>query len=381
MKKDPKVSRPASRLPGPVSGLLLVLVLYVFFLSIRLIGEGCEFLGRGYAERIIRETASPLLGFVVGLLATSIVQSSSAVTSVIVAMCSTGHLTIRAAIPIIMGSNIGTTVTCTVVALGHISRRADFRRAMASATVHDFFNVLTAAILLPLELWTHFLERTASWLAWNCTGTRGVEFASPVKTALAPAVTAIEYVLRGIPTYPRSVVMLVLGLITLFVSIGAFVKVASAAFGGKMEVFFDRYITRRPFYALMTGLVFTALIQSSSATTSILVPMSAAGIFTLEQVYPIALGANIGTTVTAILAALAGNVLGLTAAFSHTLFNVTGVLMWFPVALMRRVPMWCARAVAALTARYRPLAFVYVGTVFYLLPVLVILLSRFVLRR
>merc|ERR1719266_1748929 len=93
----------------------------------------------------------------IGVLVTVLVQSSSTSTSIIVGLVSAGA-PVRTAIPMIMGANIGTSVTNIIVALTQAGDREQFRRAFACANVHDMFNWLTAALLLTVEVLTGYLE-------------------------------------------------------------------------------------------------------------------------------------------------------------------------------------------------------------------------------
>ncbi|MHC5143667.1 MAG: Na/Pi symporter, partial [Planctomycetota bacterium] len=132
-------------------------LLYLFLLSIGLMGSAFKGFGKGFAENLVATTSNPFIGLVIGILATSVVQSSSTTTSLVVGIVGSGGLTVGCAIPIIMGANIGTTVTNTLVSLGHVGRRGEFRKAIAAATVHDFFNLICVSIMFPLELITkHF---------------------------------------------------------------------------------------------------------------------------------------------------------------------------------------------------------------------------------
>ena len=122
--------------------LLIVLFLYIFLLSIGMMGAAFKGFGKGFAEVLLNTTNNSFVGLFIGILATSLVQSSSTTTSIVVGMVASGVLTLGNAVPIIMGANIGTTVTNTLVSLGHVTRREEFKRAIAGATVHDFFNII-----------------------------------------------------------------------------------------------------------------------------------------------------------------------------------------------------------------------------------------------
>ena len=171
--------------------LALLLLLYLFLLAIAMMGAAFKLFGKGFSEALISGTAHPVLGLMIGLLATSIIQSSSGTTSIVVGLVAAGALSVRGAIPIVMGANMGTTITNTIVAMGSLRRRAEFRRAFAGATMHDFFNLMTILLLFPLEQATHYLERTASWLSHLLVGAHELDFRSPVTEAVKPVAHAV----------------------------------------------------------------------------------------------------------------------------------------------------------------------------------------------
>ncbi|KAM7374635.1 hypothetical protein PAMP_007281 [Pampus punctatissimus] len=140
---------------------LLFLLLYIFVCSLDILGSAFQLAGGRVAGDIFQENAilsNPVAGLVVGILATVLVQSSSTSTSIIVSLVSSGLLDVQSAIPIIMGSNIGTSVTNTIVALMQAGEREEFERAFAGATVHDCFNWLSVLVLLPLEAMSGLLR-------------------------------------------------------------------------------------------------------------------------------------------------------------------------------------------------------------------------------
>jgi len=332
--------------------------------------------GASFAEQLIATTSNPLVGLFIGILATSIVQSSSMTTSMTVGFVASGVLTIEGAVPIIMGANIGTTVTCAIVSMGHIGRREEFRRAFAAASVHDFFNLMAVLILFPLELATGILSRGAKALAGLLVGGQSVSFASPVKQVVGPVVhqmvDAAEAAVGG-----QAAVLIVAGaLILLFGSLYVLVKHTKALAIGRAEIMIDRFMGRSGLAGMAVGAGITAVIQSSSVTTSLLVPLAGSGIVRLEKVFPVALGANIGTTVTALLASLAGDVRGLTIALVHLLFNLAGILLVYPAKPMRRIPLALARRLADAAVRSRRNALFFVLGLFYALPALLILIDK-----
>ena len=358
-------------------------VLYCFLLSITLLGEAFGSL-EGLSRALIASTKNPFVGLFIGILATSIVQSSSATTSMVVIMVAATELSVRNAVPIIMGANIGTTVTCALVSLGHITRKDEFRRAMSGALVHDFFNLIAVAVLLPLELATHWLERSATALSrvlWdpNSSTTGGYGFKSPLKAILKPIAKAMAALFKGETghlTVAGAILLLLIALALLFGALWLMSKMMRRAMVGRAENLIDRTIGRAPVLGLVVGLVLTAIVQSSSAVTSILVPLAGAGIITLEQIFPVTLGANLGTTVTALLAALAAGPAGLTIALTHLLFNLSGILLVYPFPPIRRIPIRLARAMADLSAESKPYAVAFVLGTFFVVPGILILLGR-----
>jgi sodium-dependent phosphate cotransporter len=122
----------------------------------------------------------------------------------------------------------------------------------------------------------------------------------------------------------------------------------------------------------------TVAVQSSSVTTSLVVPLVAAGVVTLRQCYPFTLGANVGTTCTALLASLAtvtaaeNGMVGVDTAFAHLLFNLLGIAIFYP---LKAIPIWLAERLADLAAESKRWAVVFVLAVFFGFPLLIILLS------
>ena len=357
--------------------LSLGVFLYLFLVSIKLLGTGFEMFGGGFAERLISSTSNPFVGLFIGILATSLVQSSSTTTCTVVGFVAAGILSLENAVPIVMGANIGTTVTSTIVSMGHVTRPEEFRRAMGAATVHDFFNVLTVIVLFPLELATGFLRRSAQAISTLLVGTESVTFASPVKKIVTPAVAQIVSLISRLAGEHTAVVVAITGIVLLLLSLYFIVAQAKSLALKRVEVVLDKLMGKSGVIGILVGCGVTAIIQSSSVTTSLLVPLAGAGIVRLEQIFPIALGANMGTTVTALLASLAGDARGLTIAIVHLLFNICGILLVYPFRPIRRIPIFLATRLANFAARAKGYtALLYIIGLFFALPALLILLSN-----
>ena len=144
-----------------VKAIIVILTIYLFLLSIKLLGHSFKLFGRGFAEAMIQMTSNPVAGLIIGIVATSLIQSSSTTTSIVVGLVAGGALSLYNAIPIIMGANIGTTITNTLVSMGHITNRVEFRRAFSASIVHDFFNICVVIVLFPVELRFHIIAKTA----------------------------------------------------------------------------------------------------------------------------------------------------------------------------------------------------------------------------
>jgi len=352
--------------------LALMMLLYAFLVGIGMLGQAFRMFSGGFVGGLIESASNPLLGLFVGVLATTLVQSSSTTTSLVVALVGSGSMPIETGIPIVMGANIGTSVTNTLVSLGHISRGQEFERAFAASTVHDFFNILAVLVLFPLQVTTNFLGTLSSRLADLFQEVGGLTFASPLKIVTEPVVKAVAQVLEGHPW-----ILLVLALLVMFASLRYLVVALKAIVLGRVEAFFDRTLFANAGRALFFGLVITVLVQSSSITTSLAVPLAGAGILTLLQIFPYTLGTNIGTTITAILAALAvGEISAVAVAFAHLLFNICGIVLIWPLPAIRNIPLRIANGFAAIAANHRWIAIAYIAICFYAVPFTAILLLR-----
>jgi len=369
----------------PLARVLAVLaLLFIFLLGVNGLGDAFKSLGRGLLDSFFQATENPFMGLMVGILATTLVQSSSVSTSLIVGLVAAPEnaLPIANAVPMIMGANIGTTVTNTLVSLAHMGRKDEFYRAFSVATVHDFFNFMAVVILLPLEMATGYLQKTATWLSSSLTGLGGVEYDSPIKGALKAALKPIKGGIHAVSDSERlqaTLLILVSGLLIYFALL-FLVKVMRGAMSSRVETMVSRGLYTSPIVAMILGVVVTVMVQSSSITTSLLVPLAGAGLITLEQAFPITIGANIGTTVTAFLAALAvtgpNALAGVTIAVVHLLFNVSATALIYPVKRIREIPLNMARRLARLAVRSKTMAIAYILILFYGLPALFALLNR-----
>ena len=369
-----RVSRRMSGWERAARLLALVALLYIFLVGVDILGEGISGLGSDFADTLFRGVANPLAGLAVGVLATVLVQSSSLTTATIVALVGTGVLSLEAAVPMVMGANIGTSITNTLASLGAIRRTNEFRRAFAGATVHDLFNILAVIVLLPIELLTGVLSRGAVALSGLFPGVTGGEFESPLKAAVGAGAGVFESMVGIVPGQGSAMLLIVLGLGLLFATLTLITKNMRLVVAGTAERSLNAVLGRSGLVGILVGIVLTVGVQSSSITTSLLIPMMAAGVLTLRNAYPLTLGANVGTTVTALIAALAvPQVEGLQIALVHLLFNIAGILIFYPAPFMREIPIKGAERLGDLAARRKTAVAGYVVSMFIVLPAVLIL--------
>ncbi len=370
--------RALGQLSGPARSALVVLLIYVFLVGVSSLETGIKIMGEDTQERLFSTVSNPFAALCVGVLGTVLVQSSSASTSVIVGLVASGALGVGDAVPMVMGANIGTTVTNTLVSLGHIRQSNEFRRAFAAATVHDFFNVCAVALLLPLELLFGVVSKPAEWLSGSLVGSAGSDWKSPVKAWVKEPVGWLKDLWGAVVENPnlRGVGMVLTGLVIVLVALAFITRNMKKLVADRVERSVNALLGRGGgALALLLGVVITIAVQSSSITTSILIPLAGAGVVTLRNAYPVTLGANVGTTITALLAALAASKPeALTVALAHTTFNVVGILLLYVVPVARSVPLIGAERLADVAVERRSLAVAYVAVAFIIVPLLGVVL-------
>ncbi|MCP3937967.1 MAG: sodium dependent phosphate transporter [Actinomycetia bacterium] len=373
------VSKFEERMPAPARAALVIALIYVFLVGVSSLEAGIKIMGADTQERLFSAVSNPIAGLCIGILGTVLVQSSSASTSVIVGLVATSQLGVGDAVPMVMGANIGTTVTNTLVSLGHVRRSAEFKRAFAAATVHDFFNVMAVAILLPIEVIFGTISSIAEAMSERLVGASGSDWKSPVKAWVKEPVSWITDFWGGIAEGNVGGTLVVLtGLVIILSALAFITKNMRKLVAERIEQSVNNVLGKAGgAVALLLGLIITVAVQSSSITTSILIPLSAAGVLSLRNAYPVTLGANVGTTITALLAALAASSPdSLTVGLAHTTFNVLGIFLLYVIPLARDVPIRLAERLAEIAVEKRTLAVLYVLGTFIVAPLLGVALLR-----
>uniref|UniRef100_H2YZA2 Uncharacterized protein n=1 Tax=Ciona savignyi TaxID=51511 RepID=H2YZA2_CIOSA len=457
------------RIRTVVIGILKVIVvlgcLYLFICSLVLMAESLNVLAGRVAVDVFTSNvflSNPITGLIIGILVTVIIQSSSTSTTIVIAMVASNVISVQKGIPIVMGANIGTSVTNTAVALTLSAKKEEFRKAFSGATVHDCFNILSVVVLLPLEIVSKYLESLSGAVIRSLGPIEGSGAPRLLRTLVQPVVdnlihvnlTVQKRIATGLYVEPDSSLVavscssrlkkyLILFCITqmvqtqldiccrhfeqfhwnqydrgvsgycdrsdfLFAKTGwtdgavggvlffmsaviliscllIMVKVLTSSLKGSFKKLIRKAINTnlpKPFgwlssyIALFVGCGVTMLIQSSSVVTSTLTPLVGLGLVKLKRMYAVTVGANMGTTLTAVLAALAtGNSNALQLAFCHFFFNINGFLLWYPLPFMRRIPMRAAKGLGNVTAKYRWFSVFYVICVFFIIPGIILGLS------
>ncbi|XP_002741947.1 sodium-dependent phosphate transport protein 2A-like [Saccoglossus kowalevskii] len=436
--------------------ILIFFFLYFFIVALALMGDAFTLIGGSAAGAALSDSTlldNPITGLMIGMLVTVLLQSSSATTSIIVSMVAADLIQVEQAIPMVMGANLGTSVTNTIVAGGQAGDRDTFRLSFAGATVHDCFNWLAVLVLLPFELLTGYLYHlTTAIVEGSDLNSFGSDDKVKITDPIVDKIIQINMdVLEGIAlgelepgekslvdrwcewedvyynetsfysvngtnytevdeVYNYTVYIErcdflfahcdladeVIGLILLVVSLAllmgcliGIVKVLGSMLRGSaanatkkfLNANFPGYLSWLTGYiAILIGAFFTMLLQSSSVFTSMLTPLVGMRVITLARMYPLTLGANIGTTFTSLLAAFASSDSqdfeeGVQISLCHLFFNLTAIAIFYPIPFMRRPPIGGAKFLGNTTAVYRWFSLAYLLIVFFLIPVIVLMLS------
>lgn len=362
--------------------LLSVLgAIYLFLAAISAFETGVGMLGQTLVDRVFEAVSDPFAGMAAGLLATVMIQSSSATTSIIVGLVGAGVITVEAAVPMVLGANIGSAVTSTLASLGNIRQGVYFERGFAAATMQDFYNILAVTLFLPLEVGFHIISRAARVLAdwvrlWapdSQPASGGFSFGDFVD---APA-KALEGLIEGWAWGTAGgVVMIGLAVGTLVFALVTITRLMKSIASSRIEGAVNAILSRRGgAMAVVVGLVTTLIVQSSGIVNAIMVPLAASGILSLPNAFPIILGADLGTTATAVLASTAASSPeALVIAMAHVVINFVGIFIFYPMRV-RQVPIRLALWLSRTAMRNKTWVAVYILTVFVVAPVLILILS------
>lgn len=351
----------------------IITALLIFLFSLDLMIAALQHAGKSITDVIILATSNPFTGLFIGLLFTAIIQSSSVTTSMVVALVATGSISLQGAVPIIMGANVGTTITSTIVSLSFITKKKEFSRAVAAGTYHDFFNILTVVILFPLEYYFGFLSGLSQTIANLFFMQPIVNTSSQISWFAILFDPTIQWLVKNMSNSFWTVLM---AIFLLFGSIVFFRKIITNILGLTSPGRFQRFFFKSTIKSFGWGLLTTAAIRSSTVTTSLVVPLVAKKVVKLKAAAPFILGANIGTTITAFIASSFNSNAAISIALAHFLFNLIGVVIFLPTPYIKEIPIRLANKLGKLTIRYRLAVFSYVLMTFFVIPFTLIFLSR-----
>jgi len=348
-------------------------ILLLFLLAIDLMIFSLSSIGLGAAKDLIQIAELPFISLFIGLLTTALIQSSSTVTSIAVAMVASGTISLDSGVFVVMGANIGTTLTSDIISLSYITNKSKFRLAISAGVVHDFFNILTVIIIFPLEYYYKILSESALYI----TKLLGVKNPPTNISDSTPVYSLIKPLTLGISNLVENYwVIGIISILLIFTAIKLFSRYSYKLLIGKSKDKLKSYIFSNPFKSFSWGLLFTGALQSSSITTSLSVPLVATRKVLLSSVFPFIMGANIGTTITALLAAIYKSEAAVSLAIAHLIFNLIGVLIFLPFNVIRNFPVELASRFGIKASENRLIGFFYIILTFFLIPFLLIYLSR-----
>ena len=390
-----------------VKGCLCLGVLYsvwAFLLILSVMGTGFKLLGGKDSAKMFDVADNPISGLMIGILATVLVQSSSTTTSIIVSLVGANELSVRNAVFMIMGANIGTSVTNTIISMGHMYNKNELRRGFSAATIHDIFNLLSVLIFLPINWAYPVFEKLTYEMVKDKNACEGdcekQEFLKPYVSPYSKGIASYDkkvakYVSQGncddgrcdkpllkdgllydwgMSDENAGIVLTVSSLLALCCGIFNIVYALQIIVKGPAARILKRVVGFNGYANILIGMIITILVQSSSITTSTLTPIAAVGLISLEDMMPLTLGANIGTTLTGVMAATvvtSNPVQAWQVALCHLLFNVCGILVWYPIPKMRQIPLSISKKLGQITnnSKYgKVFPLIYTSTVFLIIP-------------
>ncbi|TVP48636.1 MAG: Na/Pi cotransporter family protein [Mongoliibacter sp.] len=350
----------------------MLLAFLLFMLSIDMLTVSLVQFNSEFAQQLFQATNNPFVGLFIGLLMTALIQSSSTVTAMVVAVVAAGTLSLEQAVPLVMGANIGTTITSTLVAFSFIMKKNEFKKALSAGVLHDIFNILTVLVLFPLEVYFGFLSQMAIYITNtffdttvtdNGNYTYNVLFTRPVTMWLVNLISQ-----------PLISLLLAIALVFAsikFLSVSVFRVFMSPSYNNA-----SKHIFQRPYIAFLYGIFFTAAVQSSTVTSSLIVPAVANRKVSLVKAFPFIIGANIGTCITAAIAAIYKTEAAISIAIVHFLFNFFGALLFLPFPAIRKIPVKLSTYLGRESVRTRFVGFAYIVFTFFIIPFLLIYFNK-----
>ena len=378
--------------------LILAVGIFLFISSLEGVKSGFKIIFAEWQKGIlgmITANTAPLTGLAIGILGTALVQSSSAVVAAtmvsmsgMVAIGLPLEAAMRFGVPMVLGANIGTTVTNTIVIFG-VKRgmtNQEFGETIPGVIVDDVYEALTISLFFIVEMTTGLISNTVLVLGDFLTQTLGLEeaFAAFDKTIIdivikEPIVTPLKNMVTGLfGVRVGGVLLFIIWFAVIVFSMGLITKglenLIQTDWEDKVKAAFSS-----PGRGFLTGFSITWLVGSSSIGSSLIVPFLATKVVDVKKAYPYLVGCNIATTVdlSQIYGYIAGGVVGVMLGSAHVMLNIMALLLWL-VSPLRFVPVAVAEEIgrriqenenAGLTLA------VWVIVIFFVLPIAIIYLS------
>lgn len=372
-----------------VNWIAVFLGIWLLLNGVGMIGDGFKMAAGDQAKELFSFAENPFVGLAIGIVTTAIIQSSSTTTSIVVGMIA-GGLPLNIAIPMLFGANMGTSVTSTLVALGLAGNKKQFKNGFSMATVHDFFNLIAIGFFFPLEMITGFLGKTATAIAPSLSGSGDSVFSKGfealgdfIDTITEPLVGLAGGIVEPLGDVWGGVVLALIGVVLILLSISFIGKILNALLVGKAQDILYAALGKNAFIGALSGALITALVQSSSTTTALTVPLAASGKFKVRDLFPFVVGANIGTTFTGLIAAFSASGAEADAAMAgalvHMLFNLFSAILILSIPFLRGIPPRCSDWLAGLAEKNKLYVFIYIGGVFFAIPLLAVFISNTVM--
>jgi sodium-dependent phosphate cotransporter len=341
--------------------------LLLFIIALQFVSAGFQHLGKNLADSILEATSNPFIGLFIGLLITAILQSSSTTTTMAVTLVASGSLPLTNAVPIVIGANIGTTLTSTLVSLSYITKKSEFVRAFSAGIVHDLFNICITLIIFPLELKYQLLSRYSRLLAQLFPISEGSFYIKGIDKLLQPVNLLMIEGIGGLLT-------ICLGILLLFATVKLVSKLLYNQWLNRPKQE-DTFLSNK-MRSFGLGLIVTSIIQSSSLSTSMMVPLVATGKLSLKRAFSFIIGANLGTTVTALIAAIFQSEIALSLAIAHFIFNLVGCALFLSVPYLFKMITYISNQLGIITLRRRLVGITYVLLMFFIIPFGLIYFSK-----
>ncbi|CAB3400184.1 unnamed protein product [Caenorhabditis bovis] len=405
---------------------LIFLVLFVYVCCLANMSTAFGLLAsRGLGKAIQQSPLinDPISAVVVGMLATVILQSATTTTNILVTMVAANMITVHDAIPVMIGSELGSSLVNAMVSLAYSGKPEQFRRAFSAAILGDVFNICGLFVIFPMEMITGLIEKVSWWIVDPMISEQGLsfktlelltdpinqfilqvnepellnatirpemfeanhsfvqrcQFANGSRIYNCPYDHLFAYSMLG----DRAIgwIVLIVSIVSLIFCLVAIVYLIQKLLEGHAAIYIRRLLSKQcpgvlkpctGYVVMLVGLI----IQSNSIFSSSLTPLVGSGVVTLEQMYPLVLGSNIGTTFSGVLAAFSTDPSrfekALHMAMCQVNYNIIGTCLFYIIPCTRKFPVYLAVKLGNLTDRYRWFIVVFILAFFVVIPFTII---------